>query len=394
VVAAPDSTGPPRAFRSLARATLAVIVSRGLPGIGASEIRDGGRLPDEPLQQADWGDLLVRADTDHLTAPLWMAIDEGWLPVTAEQHDEARRAHLDALCGDLVRERALLDVAAVLARAGLDHRVLKGSAVAHLDYGDPALRSFGDVDLLVRSSEWEAAVSALRASGWRREFDEPRPGFDSRFTKGAVMHSDDCGVELDLHRTLSLGPFGLTVKLQDLWDGHARFEVGGATLHALAAEERFLHACLHSVLGDYPPRIAALRDVAQMGLVESLDLAGAATKAASWRAEAVVARAVGEAWRRFGLDPTLELAVWARTLSRPRAQMRTLKLYTQRERSYAAMCLAALRVVPGVTDKARYAAALAVPDRRFLSARHGGHLRRLRTAGESIVGSRRSRRPD
>jgi hypothetical protein len=373
------------------RSMLALVVARGLPALEPGDLRDGGRLPDEPLPPSDWRGLLAQAEFARLTAPLDVAIADGVFAATAEQAVEARQTHLEALCGDLVRERALLDLVTVLERAGLDHRVLKGSAVAHLDFGDPALRSFVDADLLVRSAEWDAAVAALQAAGWWREFEEPRPGFDSRFTKGAVMHSDQCAVELDLHRTLALGPFGLTVRLDDLWDRHAGFEVGGMRLRALGAEERFLHACLHCALGDYPPRTAVMRDVAQLGLRGTIDLAATAEMASSWRAEAVVARAVGDTWRGFGLDPTLELAAWARSLPRPRAQVRALQVYTQRQRSYAAMCIAAFRVVPGVPDKLRYAAAMAVPDRQFLAVR-GGYVRRLKVAAESIAGARRARR--
>ena len=53
----------------------------------------------------------------------------------------------------------------MLRRSGLDHRALKGAAVAHLDYPDPALRSFIDVDLLVRAEEWDDAIQVLREAG-------------------------------------------------------------------------------------------------------------------------------------------------------------------------------------------------------------------------------------
>ena len=82
-------------------------------------------------------------------------------------------------------------------------------------YADPALRSFGDVDILVGGADFDAAVGALAALGFRRRFVEPRPGFDARFSKGACLERAD-GLEIDLHRTLAPGPFGMLLGLTDL----------------------------------------------------------------------------------------------------------------------------------------------------------------------------------
>ena len=197
----------------------------------------------------------------------------------------------------------------VLRGSGLDHRVLKGAAVADLDYPDPALRSFVDVDLLVRAEEWDDAIHVLREAGWERQFAEPRPGFERRFVKGMVLtRPDDGGTELDLHRTLALGPFGLTVRLEDLWADCEVLRLGGVEVRALAAEERFLHACFHAVLGDLPPRLVPLRDIAQMSLRGNLDLDRVIHHARSWRAEAVLLRAVELTWETLGLDPAAETA--------------------------------------------------------------------------------------
>ena len=52
-------------------------------------------------------------------------------------------------------EQEVLTVIDLLTASAVDVRILKGSAVAHLDYPDPALRSFIDLDILVRSEQIE-----------------------------------------------------------------------------------------------------------------------------------------------------------------------------------------------------------------------------------------------
>ena len=106
----------------------------------------------------------------------------------------------------------------------------------------------------MRSEQFDDAVAALARAGHHRRFPQPRPGFDRRFSKGTSFVTDE-GTEIDLHRTFAMGPFGLTMKLDDLWARASTFRVGGVDLHALGREERFLHTCFHASLGDNPPRL-------------------------------------------------------------------------------------------------------------------------------------------
>ena len=109
-------------------------------------------------------------------------------------------------------ERWTLEVVQLFADAAIEVRLLKGPAVAHLDYPDPAWRAFGDIDVLVPSAQYDDAIRALLAVGGRRRSQEVRPGFDRRFGKGACVTLLN-GVQVDVHRTLASGPFGLTVDL-------------------------------------------------------------------------------------------------------------------------------------------------------------------------------------
>ena len=132
-------------------------------------------LPEVPVEPPVWAHLVAGAGHERITGLLVRAILDGALPATSEQTEEAGLAHRASMVAALALEATLVGAAALLEGAGIDHRVLKGTGVAHLDYPDPALRSFGDVDLLVRSSQFDDAVEVLVAVGHRRKFPEPRP---------------------------------------------------------------------------------------------------------------------------------------------------------------------------------------------------------------------------
>jgi hypothetical protein len=359
------------------------VAAYGLSGDPGGEQAES--FPADPLSAARWNALVARVRGHRIVGLLAWAVADGTLPTTEEQAGEVRQAHVEALAADLVCERQLVGLARLLGDAGLDHRALKGTAVAHLDYPDPSLRSFIDVDILVRADEWDEAIGVLGLAGWERRFGEPRRGFDRRFVKGTVLvHRDDDRVELDLHRTLALGPFGLTVRLEDLWQGCEPVRVGGVELRALEVEQRYLHACFHAVLGDVPPRLVPLRDLAQMSGNAKIDLDRVIDLARSWQAESVLLRAVELVWRTFGLDPAAETATRTKALRPPAKQVQALDAYASDRRSYVGLCLATVAAIPRPSDKLRYLSALAFPARHFVAPRYRGPVARWQAAARAL----------
>ncbi|MDN5751398.1 MAG: nucleotidyltransferase family protein, partial [Pseudonocardia sp.] len=196
-----------------------------------------GRWPAAPSTDGEWDALLAAAAAHRVTGLLVAAVGDGALPATAAQAGRARSGHRAAQLRVLGLEQQLVAVTDLLAAHGLGARVLKGPAVAHLDYPDPGLRSFGDLDVLVRSGEIDRVVAVLSAAGFRRTLSEPRPGFDRRFDKGLTM-VPPAGYELDLHRTFVLGPWGRLLDLGALWRSGQDVVVAGTTLRALDRPHR------------------------------------------------------------------------------------------------------------------------------------------------------------
>jgi hypothetical protein len=359
--------------------------------------RDGtettvGKLAPRPLDSTGWRRILEDAAEQRLLGLMVQAVEEGALPVDTEQARELYESHAAALAGDLVHERELIRVIEVLTRAGLDHRVLKGAAVAHLDYPDPALRSFADVDLLVRPDEWDDAVRALSRAGWSRRFLEPRPGFDRRFVKGADLSRPDRDTELDLHRTFSSGPFGLTVNLPDLWSDFESLQLAGVPMRALSAEKRLLNACFNAVLGDYPPQLIPIRDVAQMISVRQLDVDRLVELAKHWRAEAVLSEAVELARTYLAYRPPVPVTERLTSLRPRKRELKTLDLYLSPGRSYAKLVFSATRAIRRPSDKVRYVLALAFPTSDYIGSRYSSRRHRWLSATRSVLGKVQRRR--
>lgn len=357
------------------------IAGYGLPGARP--------LPRTALPDAGWRAVFELATRERLTPLLAGAVADGALPVSARQHEQATAAHEQSMRLCVLLERALLETATGFEGSGIMYRVLKGPAVAHLDYPDPAQRAFGDVDVLVASSQYDTALEVLRASGAQRRFSEVRPGFDRRWGKGACLVAPD-GTQIDVHRTFVAGPFGLTIDLDELLLMPDSVTIGGCNLPVLDRESRFVHACFHSALGDRVARLVALRDVAQLILTTDLDRDVVMARAQRWRAEAVVARAVRLTWARLALAPH-PWGQWATEHQADRFQARALRAYTAESRSYATQVAAGLAAVRSVPEKVAYMRALLIAEPEHLATRDRSYQRRFRRAWRAL-GSTRSPR--
>jgi hypothetical protein len=268
--------------------------------------------------------------------------------------------------------------------AGIENRVLKGSAAAHLDYADPAERTFVDVDILVRGEEFDRAALTLSRHGYRRLVPEIRPGFDRRFGKGCTLRSET-GYEVDLHRTFVTGPFGLTVRLDDLWTNATPWVLaGGRQLLALGREQRLLHACYHAALGDREPRIVPQRDVAALVLSDDLDEGRVRELAQAWGGNFVVARAITLAWDTLALADETALTAWARHYQPDARSKHAFAAYRAENANYAARSWASLRALPNTRSRVSFLYSLAFPQRGLIGGSHLPLVRRLMRARQGL----------
>ncbi len=349
---------------------LGAVAAFGLPSAN-------GRLPPVPLAGAAWDRLLLAARQQRLTSLLSRAVATGGLAATAEQAAAAAEAERADSLRVLSIEMLLLEVVDLLGAASIPYRVLKGPSIAHLDYPEPELRGYIDVDVLVPGGRVDEATAALVGAGHTRSIPEVSPGFDRRFGKSVTFVSP-LGVEIDLHRTFDRGPFGINVRLADLWATSADLPLAGRSLTCLAPEERFLNVCFHAALGNTPPRLVPLRDVAQIASNGRLDLDRVHSLSRSWRSDAVVAQAVTLAWERLGLTEPTQLSAWASTYEQTAWDTRTLALYVDGSHTHATRTLAILRSLPGLRAKTGYARAVVLPSRAYCEAVDQAPLTRLR----------------
>ena len=348
--------------RELARA----VAAYGLPDHDGPFLGSGG--PETPLDASSWAQLTAIVQHQRLTGYLHAAVDAGALAVTDEQRQQVDDLHLGSCSTVLRLERILVDLAAELEAEGIEFVVLKGSASAHLVHDDPAVRMFGDNDLLFRTEEFERALQVLSDLGYRRRRAPATSAFDRRFGKGATL-TGTTGDELDAHRNLMFGTFGFAIDLEELFASSVTFELGGRKLAALGPETRLLHACYHAALGDPVPRFSSVRDIAQMLATGTHDADRVLDLGRRWRSEAVLARGIGLCRSHLGVEVEGTVVEAVSDYEPTAREQRAIDSYVGDKRSFANKVVASLPYLNGVRDRAAFLRAAVLPSQEFVASR-------------------------
>ncbi len=281
-------------------------------------------------------------------------------PQTVEER--ARDAHLAAQATCTLLEHELAAVVDVLEEVDARPVLLKGPVSAHDGLLPPALRDFGDLDLLVPGDRVDDAVAALEAAGLARRFVRLGSDFDRRFAKSVTLEGrfvpaagmPALGFELDLHRTLAPGPFGHLILLDELHDRAVPVRIAGRWYRSLHPVHRFLHQCLHVTLGSPVPRRHSVRDLELLVPRTDAEVHDVAETAGRWRVELVVERALSHV---RGDAPDRLRALRPSGRAERARQSAMLAAYHRGRRSYAIAALASLPALGSWRNRLDYARA-------------------------------------
>jgi hypothetical protein len=156
-----------------------------------------------------------------------------------------RPAAVEGARGALALTAALIEVSARLQAEGIPVAAYKGPALAVQTYGDPALRSYGDLDLVVPPG-LEPSVRVLRGMGFAPQ------GFASARERAAVLR-DGHHLELargtvivELHWRFSKRTFGFREDLADACRRRGTVTVAGAAVPVLAPQDHLLGLAIHA----------------------------------------------------------------------------------------------------------------------------------------------------
>jgi hypothetical protein len=362
----------------------------------------GRPLPDPPRDRFAWEQVVRLAEQQRVLGLVVAAVEAGDLLVDTEPRRVLADTH-EAWCAhDLRLERTLRRAADGLDAAAIPFVVMKGAALAHRWYPDPAQRIYADIDLVVPGEHLRSATRVLAGElGAAASQAELRPGFDERFGKETLLRTASTsrqpgGLEIDVHRMPIAGALGLAIPLDELFAHRGEVLVAGRALPTTGPVPTILLACYQATVADLPPRLAAARDLVQLLAAFEADADEVIATAGRWQATAVLAAAVRESWMALDLPRSSAGPVADRLLrwadaARPTRRERLLLNAHRRPGHVYWRQLAGVLVIHGGAARARYLLALAFPQSEYRADRRWSVADNARRAWRAVTGPARHR---
>ena len=169
----------------------------------------------------------------------------GSVPATTTQAVHERYVQLALQSALIFRELDL--IARTLAERDIPVMLLKGLHLAADVYDVPAMRTMGDIDVMVPRDRLADAALALAAAG----FDSPPVADLDEFCRTnshlpRMEPPDGRGVGVEVHWTIELPTSPFDIRPPDLWASARTLTINNRSVHVLSPEHLVLHLCLHA----------------------------------------------------------------------------------------------------------------------------------------------------
>jgi hypothetical protein len=221
------------------------------------------RLAQQAARFQDWDRLPAEAEVHGLAPLLYTHLRSAGIQPPLDTRRQLQALYLRHRRANQIRAEELLRILTAFEARGIRAIVLKGAAVSHIIYPDPALRPMSDLDLLVSTSDALSAQAVLAGLGFRAA--PPASGlFLHRHLTIATAVVKGLPVQVEIHHRLlsdyfdnliaylrSRWPRGVAVRdIQDsaagaLMERARPFVLGDFTAYTLGHQDMLTHLCQH-----------------------------------------------------------------------------------------------------------------------------------------------------
>lgn len=211
----------------------------------------------------NWSTLLGLAEEHGVQGMLARRLEQvGNLQVPAEAREQLQTRVRAQSLFTLGLTAELFRILEDFSQSGIDAIPVKGPVISQLAYSDPALRSFGDVDLLVRQCDVPKAIERMQAMGF--EPDLPAAVLRSGKLPGEYLfRRTGTSRIVELHSEATFRHYPTPMRIEDLMARRRRVSLDGREAPALSLEDELVFDCIHGGK-DFWERLMWVCDVAAL----------------------------------------------------------------------------------------------------------------------------------
>jgi hypothetical protein len=211
----------------------------------------------------DWPSLLAQAD-DHSVLPLLASGLLGLAPGASPPGIQSRLLgwQREQMVFTLTLSAELFRIFERFAALDIGALVTKGPALAVRCYGDPGMRQYGDLDLVIREADIRRVTQAMLDLGY-----EPRillTAIDAKKMPGEyAFRKLDTGLLVEFHTEQTFRYHPRRLQIQKLFERRAFVTIDGRSVPALSLEDELVLICVHGAK-HFWERLMWIADVAAL----------------------------------------------------------------------------------------------------------------------------------
>ena len=209
----------------------------------------------------DWSRLLLLAGDHGVIGQLAASLidwSEPSVPFEIKQALLERRREHNFLTLRLTGE--LFRLLELFHRNEIPALLIKGPALAARAYADPSVRTYGDLDFLVRQKDIRRSTEFMMASGYQAAIS--LSAIDAGKIPGQYLFSDsDSELLVELHNDLTLRYFPRPLPIEDYFARKVRVRIDGRGVPAPCVEDELVLICVHGAK-HFWERLSWIADVA------------------------------------------------------------------------------------------------------------------------------------
>lgn len=206
---------------------------------------DPERLADLAAGVRDWNRFVFAAE-DHGIAALAHAHLKGPGALPANTHQSLAALAVRHRHANRTRFAVLAEILASFRQRDVPAIVMKGAALAHVLYPDPALRAMRDLDVLVPVNQACEAREALRGLGFRITEEPPsRYSADHHHLPDCSIMRDGLSVSVEIHLDALSRDAPESLSFDTLTEPLQTFAISGHAAQAFGHTDMLRHLCRH-----------------------------------------------------------------------------------------------------------------------------------------------------
>jgi len=209
------------------------------PGASSAEIAK------TPFSDLNWDVLLELGEEHGVLGVVAMRLQAlGFAGVPAGSREKLQVRMRAQLLFTLSMTAELFRILEEFSKNGIECALVKGPLVSLLAYGDPAVRSYVDLDLVVRHKDILAAAQRMIEIGFEPDF--PLTVIEAGKVPGEYLFKrPGTSRIIELHTERTFRYYPRPMRVEDLFARQRRMDIDGREVPALSLEDEFVLNAIH-----------------------------------------------------------------------------------------------------------------------------------------------------